>query len=131
MREPGVRGRRRQFRQGSIPLLWVRLVSGATWMVRLGVVSRVRHPVASSGFRAEGDGAGGFLPALDLVPVVLRSAFQPAVPAGDPGVGSPAAEFGAAAAVDAGQFGHANTSPCCGVMLDPVGWAAGPLAGCF
>ena len=80
-------------------------------MVRLGVVCRGRFPVASGGFRAEGDGAGGFLPALDLVPVLLRSAFQPAVPAGDPGVGSTAAEFGAAAAEDAGQFRHENTSP--------------------
>ena len=98
-------------RQGDMPLLWVRLVFGATATVRPGVVSRVRHPVAFGGFRVKGDGAGGFLPALDLVPVLLRSAFQPAVPAGDPGVGSTAAEFGAAAAVDAGQFGHANTSP--------------------
>ena len=111
MREPGVRGRRRQFRQGGIPVLWVRLVPDATGMVRLGVVCRGRFLVAYGGFRAEGDGAGGFLPVLDLVPVVRRGGFQPAVPAGDSGVGSPAAEFGAAAAEDAGQFRHENTSP--------------------
>ena len=81
--------------------------------------------------RAKGQPAGSLLPLFDLLPVVLRSAFQPAVPAGDPYVGSAAAQFGAAAAEDAAQLRHANTSSCCGVMRDTVGWAAGTLAGCF
>ena len=97
--------------QGNIPVLWVRILPGASWPVRLGAVCRGRRFGVAFWRCAEGDGAGILLPAFDLVPVLLRSAFQPAVPAGDPGFSSPAAEFGAAAAEDAGQFRHENTSP--------------------
>ena len=97
--------------QGNMPVLWVRILPGASWPVRLGAVCRGRRFGVAFWRCTEGDGAGSLLPLFDLLPVLLRSAFQPAVPAGDPGFSSAAAEFGAAAAVDAGQFGHANTSP--------------------
>ena len=46
----------------------------------------------------EGDFTDGFLPVFDLVPIFIRAGFNPAVPAGDLGVGSPAVQLGAAPA---------------------------------
>jgi hypothetical protein len=65
----------------------------------------------------EGHFTNRFPPIFNLLPVLIRAGFHPAVPAGHPGIGSPAVKFGASSTENAFQIWHGWLSRKSGSVL--------------